>query len=952
MTGVESTQLGAARLRGRRGEEQQIADQLDALAGGRGGVILIRGNVGVGKSALLDEAENMARRLGIEVFQGTADAATQAVPLGPLLDALVYTDDPPVDPEALLELSRSPDQRFWLLRELQERLEQAALRRPMVIALDHLHWADAATLTAISTLPRHLASHRILWLLAVRSGRLSTPVQAAVNRLETTGALTLTLDNLDNAAVAEIAQDLLGGLPDSQFSEALEGVNGQPFLVVEVLSGLRDEELVEVDEGVARLKGTHIPRRFLDSTGEYLQRLSGDARDAVQMASVLGRRFSVEELASMMERSPVALLGPLRETIAIRFLVEEGDRLGFRHDLVREAIDARLPDAIRRSLQRRAIDVMIEHGAPPSDVAMLVTKVARPGDQTAIELLRRAAVEVGRVSPSVAAPLSRRALELTPPGDPTRGARVVETLDFLVLAGEAAEADQLLADNSEDLVDPGEEARARLNIGLLVIQYLPSASVEQCQRALQLPDLPPASQVRFLSLMSRSYELLGDLPGAEAPAREGARIARDTGDPLDEVLSLVPRALIAFAHGHWREAIDLAGDAVVRADRTDAPASRLWLCDAWKTQILLSVGRLQEALSVIDAGTRAAEEEGVSANLRIWSMLRARVLFSSGRLSDAQAEAETTLELSDEFGTEGRGYINHIASYVLACVALHTGSPAGLRDARAAAKRMRDAQECLASQRLGAWLSARLVDIDGEAFPTDSLDAEMLDPLASGSLHASSPRGHADAAQLVRMLLQAGNRRDARKVVQRLERAVALQSDFPFIQAASAHARAVLDADAELAVTAAELYRDDLRPLVRASALEDAGRLLGPARQADAVTHLDGALLLYSTAGAERDLARVRRLLRKRGVRRTSGRPRSSSEWPDLTSSEFAVVRLVARGATNREVADRLFLSPYTVNSHLRHVFAKLGIRSRVELARLAAERGLTGEEEQDAVQP
>src|SRR5271170_2931060 len=138
MTRAGGAQLSGGRLRGRAREEEQIAEQLDAVAGGRGGVVLIRGNVGVGKSALLDEAENMARRLGIEVFRGAADAATQVIPLGPLLDALVVTADPPIDPDALLELSRSPDQRFWLLRELQERLEQAALRRPMVIALDHL----------------------------------------------------------------------------------------------------------------------------------------------------------------------------------------------------------------------------------------------------------------------------------------------------------------------------------------------------------------------------------------------------------------------------------------------------------------------------------------------------------------------------------------------------------------------------------------------------------------------------------------------------------------------------------------------------------------------------------------------------------------------------------------------------------------------------------------------
>ena len=98
--------------------------------------------------------------------------------------------------------------------------------------------------------------------------------------------------------------------------------------------------------------------------------------------------------------------------------------------------------------------------------------------------------------------------------------------------------------------------------------------------------------------------------------------------------------------------------------------------------------------------------------------------------------------------------------------------------------------------------------------------------------------------------------------------------------------------------------------------------------------------MLQSATGAERDAARVRRLLRERGVQRAGGRPSpAAAHWPELTSSELAVVRLVTQGATDREVAERLFISAHTVNSHLRHVFAKLGIRSRVELARLAGER-------------
>ena len=123
--------------------------------------------------------------------------------------------------------------------------------------------------------------------------------------------------------------------------------------------------------------------------------------------------------------------------------------------------------------------------------------------------------------------------------------------------------------------------------------------------------------------------------------------------------------------------------------------------------------------------------------------------------------------------------------------------------------------------------------------------------------------------------------------------------------------------------------------------MEDAGRLR-PQDQADeAVARLDAALDLYAGVGADRDAARVRSLLRQRGIRRSSVTAVSSPSWPELSASEVAVVRLVATGATNREMGEQLFLSPHTVNAHLRRIFAKLGIRSRVELAHLTAQRDI-----------
>ena len=126
-----------------------LRGQLNALDAGRGSVMLVTGPAGVGKTTLLAEAANLAMEGEIRAFCGGGDPAARVVPFGAILDALVSTDDPPVDPARLRELSQSPDQRFWLVRELQESLEKAAHRAPLLIVVDDLHWADAASASAV-----------------------------------------------------------------------------------------------------------------------------------------------------------------------------------------------------------------------------------------------------------------------------------------------------------------------------------------------------------------------------------------------------------------------------------------------------------------------------------------------------------------------------------------------------------------------------------------------------------------------------------------------------------------------------------------------------------------------------------------------------------------------------------------------------------------------------------
>jgi DNA-binding NarL/FixJ family response regulator len=935
----------AGRLWGRQAQIDALDSRLDALSAGRGGLALIAGRAGLGKTALLNAAEAAARSRGMTVLHGAGDPAGPVIPFGPLLEALVSAPGAPVDPAVLRDLSRSPDQRFWLLREMQEALERAALRTPVLISLDDAQWADPATLAALGSLTRQLAGHRILWLLALRSGELGATEHTALLRLETPDTLEITVGPLDDAAVTGLAADELGATPDAALLTALADARGQPFLLTELLRGLRQRKLVEVGDGYARLVAPGLPPDWPGSADCHFDQLSASARDTLRLASVLGRRFSADELAALGGAGPAEVLAALREALAAGLVVEDGDRMAFRHDLVREAADATLPRTVRQSLRRRAVDVMLRHGAPPSDVAELVMDVAGPGDREAIAILRRAAAETGRVSPAVAAVLSRRALDLTPPGDPDRGPLTAETLCYLVYAGKAAEGIRLMTVAAADFADPAAEAEARLSLAHLSMQYEPGDVVEQCRRALDVPDVPDRVRIHLLSFLSLGLDLAGDAGAAEKTAQDAVEAAKASEDHENEVFTLIPRAARALGDGQWRLALDLAAESVARRHSVQGETVRLWLPDAWQALIAIAVGRLDQAFALIDAGMQAAQRDGIAANLRVWSMLRFRALFWSGRLADARAEAEAAIEMADEIGDGGYGYINHVARYVLGLVALHTGDADGLAEAGRTAARLGRPEESVSGQRLGGWLATLLADVGGSGPPAARAPIQLLDPLAAGPLSATSPLAYADAAALTRALLAAGRRADAASAVTRLEDFAARHRDFPFLDAAALHARAVLDGDADLALRAVELSRGDPRPLVLAALLEDAGRLLPAGRGAEAVPLLETALGRYCEAGAERDAARVRSLLRARGVRPAAGGPRQAADWPELTESEFTVVSLVARGATNRAVAERLFLSPYTVSSHLRHVFSKLGIRSRAELAHIATARGLPRQE-------
>jgi DNA-binding CsgD family transcriptional regulator len=210
------------------------------------------------------------------------------------------------------------------------------------------------------------------------------------------------------------------------------------------------------------------------------------------------------------------------------------------------------------------------------------------------------------------------------------------------------------------------------------------------------------------------------------------------------------------------------------------------------------------------------------------------------------------------------------------------------------------------------------------------------------SLFPLFPHEVSDDPQLVRLALAAGDDELARHVNAVGERRRQRNPNVKSVRAAAAHVRGLLRGSAPDLREAATLFGESSRPLAQASALEDLGRYhLERGAKEEAIGAFDHALILDVDAGAAWDAARVRRRLRELGVRRRVVHSEAvATGWKSLTPAETAVAELAVQGRTNREIAQQLFISPHTVNAHLRHVFDKMGVRSRVELTRAATDRG------------
>lgn len=352
-------------VRGRNTELTALAEHLDRLLSGVGTVVLVEGGTGMGKSRLLEEVGTMARRRSIRVGSGAADLGDSVVQMSVLMEALFDGPSPVLERAALRDAHTSPEQRYWLLQDLEALLEGAALQAPLLVCLDDLQWADSGTAAALRALPARLSTVPVGWVIALRPGQGSHRLRSATDYLESNGAEKLLLAPLDQAGVAQVAADVLGAQPDRALLKMAERAGGSPFLLVELLRGLREEALVRIESGRAELVDSRLPHRVSESMRRRLDGLSDPARQVATVAAALGRRFSLDDVAAMLDVAPSALLEPVEALIDSNLLVERDGKLTFTHDLTREAVRGSLPVSVLRALDRQAAVVLLDGGALP-----------------------------------------------------------------------------------------------------------------------------------------------------------------------------------------------------------------------------------------------------------------------------------------------------------------------------------------------------------------------------------------------------------------------------------------------------------------------------------------------------------------------------------------------------------------------------------------------------------
>ncbi|MDH6708358.1 DNA-binding CsgD family transcriptional regulator [Kitasatospora sp. MAA19] len=903
---------GSLSRRGLRGREVEL-EQLQALIAsvactGSGGLALIRGEAGIGKTTLLAEAVTRARAAGFSVGLGKADELHHIVPLSSLAACVLHGDQPLLSGDAFADLARNHDQRIWLVERIAEAIEARAGSAPVLIALDDVQWADPLSRFALKQLPTRLWTSPVLWILAGRPESAGPAAEVVAAAKGTIPTVTVPLGPLSGAAVGQLAGDTLGAAVDERVRDLLDGAGGNPFLAVEMLAGLR------TGEG----SGEPVPPGLVVGVRGRLGSLQPGTLRLLQMGAVLGRRFGFHDATALCGQPSTSLITALEEAVRAGLLDDNGDHLVFRHDLLRQAVYADIPPSARTALHRAAANHLVSAGRQPIDAVPHILRGARPGDEEAVALLQRAADDVLPVAPGLAADLMVHALELVPSARPLGFVVGEQAIVCLTRAGRNREAlstgDRLL-DRRPPLATFGR-LQAALG-GTLWNMDLAGELRRRAEAALAIGGAAPEIGARLAALRALALSREEDLVVAREAGEAALRAATASGDREAHVLALCGLGEIALN----------AGDNAVALEQFAALSA---VDSAFLPEEIVAHQHVDDFESSERLLLRAADRDGSSRQaMLLWGQGQHHLAL--GKLADADADFVTMERLEDDVQVP----VQQVNSRVIRSrIALLRGDPEAARQHLAAAQERLAAKPNPGNTAAVRFLEAVHAEAEGDVGL--ALDRIRQVQQVGFFMRWRLLRNWIDSA--IRVAVRGADRELAEDLAAQARAYAERNPAVPTATGIAAQAAGLVKNDLAMLERAVTLLRASPRPLVRAAAQADLGRaLLAAGRKPQAVAALTHAHGAFAAAGAHAAAEHVRRELAGARARRyraaTVQRPVQG--WEALTASEKKVARLIAGGCTNRSAADLLVVSPHTVNTHLTSVFRKLSINSRVQLANL-----------------